>query len=84
VYKRQESRIYDFKKGQELDLINPYTKEEFAGKIVSIKQLPQYAEITSTAPLYDLSESVYELKVMLTSELPETEFYTNATILLKD
>ena len=79
-----ESNIYDFKKGDELNLVNPYTEEEFKGKIVRIKQLPQYADITSTAPLYDLSESVYELKVIPTSDVSGSNFYANATILLKD
>lgn len=79
-----ESRIYDFKVGSELVMINPYTKEEITGKLTYIKQLPQYAEITSTAPVYDLSESVYELKVIPTSDISGSAFYTNATILLKD
>lgn len=79
-----ESRIYDFKVGSELVMINPYTKEEVTGKLTYIKQLPQYAEITSTAPVYDLSESVYELKVIPTSNISGSVFYTNATILLKE
>jgi HlyD family secretion protein len=79
-----ESRIYDFKVGSELVMINPYTKEEITGKLTYIKQLPQYAEITSTAPVYDLSESVYELKVIPTSNISGSTFYTNATILLKE
>jgi len=79
-----ESRIYDFKVGSELLMINPYTKEEITGRLAIIKQLSKYAEITSTAPLYDLSESVYELKVIPTSNISGSTFYTNATILLKE
>ncbi|MBZ9629511.1 efflux RND transporter periplasmic adaptor subunit [Salegentibacter sp. LM13S] len=79
-----ESRIYDFKVGSELVMLNPYTDEEFTGRLATIKQLPQYADITSTAPLYDLSESVYELKVIPTSDISGSTFYTNATILLKE
>jgi len=79
-----ESRIYDFKVGSELLMINPYTKEEITGRLATIKQLSKYAEITSTAPLYDLSESVYELKVIPTSNISGSTFYTNATILLKE
>ncbi|MGM0934698.1 MAG: HlyD family secretion protein [Bacteroidota bacterium] len=79
-----ESRIYDFERGSELVMINPYTKEEITGRITYIKQLPQYAEITSTAPLYDLAESVYELKVIPTSNTTGKTYYTNATILIKD
>lgn len=79
-----ESRIYDFKVGSELVMMNPYTGEEITGRIATIKQLAKYAEITSTSPLYDLSESVYELKVIPTSDISGSTFYTNATILLKD
>ncbi|MDX1751622.1 MAG: efflux RND transporter periplasmic adaptor subunit [Salinimicrobium sediminis] len=78
-----ESNIYDFKEGKELVMVNPYTEEAIEGKILAIKQLAHYADITSTAPLYDLSESVYELKVVPTSDISELQFYTNATILLK-
>lgn len=78
-----ESRIYDFEQGNELSIINPYTNEEVTGRIAYIKQLPQYAEITSTAPLYDLAESVYELKIIPTSNISASTFYTNATVLLK-
>ena len=65
-----ESKIYDYEVGQELTLINPYTKIETKAKIVAIKQLAQYADITSTAPLYQLSESIYELKIVPTSKDP--------------
>lgn len=78
-----ESNIYDFKEGEELVMVNPYTEVEIKGKIQAIKQLAHYADITSTAPLYDLSESVYELKVVPVSDISKHTFYTNATILLK-
>lgn len=78
-----ESKIYDFEVGKALTLVNPYTKEETAAKIVAIKQLAQYADITSTAPLYQLSESIYELKVVPTTDVSEQTFFTNATILIK-
>ncbi|WP_027126558.1 HlyD family secretion protein [Gelidibacter mesophilus] len=78
-----ESRIYDFEVGKALTLVNPYTKQETSAKIVAIKQLAQYADITSTSPLYELSESIYELKVVPTSDTGDQKFYTNATILIK-
>ncbi|MDX1278435.1 HlyD family secretion protein [Oceanihabitans sediminis] len=78
-----ESKIYDFEVGQELTLVNPYTKEETKAKIIAIKQLAQYADITSTAPLYQLSESIYELKVVPAEDVSGQKFYTNATILIK-
>ena len=78
-----ESKVYDFEVGKPLTLINPYTKEEINAIIVAIKQLAQYADITSTAPLFELSESIYELKVVPTSDISKQKFYTNATILIK-
>ncbi|WOD44515.1 HlyD family secretion protein [Hwangdonia lutea] len=78
-----ESKIYDFEVGKELTLINPYTKEETPSKVVAINQLAQYANITSTAPLYQLSESIYELKVVPTTDVSEQKFFINATILIK-
>ncbi len=79
-----ESKIYNFEVGKQLTLINPYTKKEISAKIQSIKQLAQYADITSTAPLYDLSESIYELKVVPTSKNSDQSFYANATVLIKE
>ena len=78
-----ESKVYAFEVGKPLELINPFTKEEIKAKIVAIKQLAQYADITSTAPLYKLSESIYELKVVPTSNVSGESFFLNATILIK-
>ena len=78
-----ESKVYAFEVGKPLELINPFTKEEIKAKIVAIKQLAQYADITSTAPLYELSESIYELKVVPTSNVSGESFFLNATILIK-
>ncbi|MGO3184452.1 MAG: HlyD family secretion protein [Aequorivita sp.] len=78
-----ESKIYDFKPGQNLTLVNPYTKEEIDSKIIAINQLAHYADITSTAPLYELDESIYELKVVPTADVEDMTFYLNATVLIK-
>ncbi|WP_233862239.1 HlyD family secretion protein [Tenacibaculum piscium] len=86
-----ESKVYNFKTGAPITLINPYTKEEIQGKIIAIKQLAKYADITSTAPLYELSEAIYELKIIpldknieKTGENNEQIFYLNATVLIKE
>ena len=78
-----ESKVYDFEVGEPLTLINPFTKEEIDTKIIVIKQLAQYADITSTAPLYELSESIYELKAVPNSDISKQKLYINATILIK-
>ncbi len=77
-----ESGIYNFKVGEPVTVVNPYTKEEISAEISAIKQLAQYADVTTTAPVYELSEAIYELKVV-----PKTKtgtFYANATMLLKE
>lgn len=78
-----ESKIYDFKVGNKVTLLNPYTKKETTGEVIVIKQLAAYADVTSTAPLYKLSESIYELKIIPTSKVGNQSFFLNATILLK-
>ncbi len=78
-----ESKVYEYEVGKSLIITNPFTKEEVTTRIASINQLAQYANITSTAPLYELSESIYELKVVPTSDISEQKFYLNATILIK-
>ncbi|MDO6437387.1 biotin/lipoyl-binding protein [Cyclobacterium sp. 1_MG-2023] len=78
-----ESKIYDFEVGQNLTLVNPYNHDEIDAKVIAIKQLAKYADITSTAPLYELSESIYELKVVPTSDVSAQKFYINATFLIK-
>jgi len=78
-----ESQVYEYEVGKSLIITNPFTKEEVTTRIASINQLAQYANITSTAPLYELSESIYELKVVPTSDISEQKFYLNATILIK-
>lgn len=78
-----ESKIYNFKVNQELTVENPYTKEKYQAKIIAIKQLAHYADITSTAPLYELDESIYELKVVPVTKQPDARFYLNSTVLIK-
>ena len=78
-----ESKIYDYKIDQNLILENPYTKEEIQAKIIAINQLAQYADITTTAPLYGLDESIFELKVVPTENIEDMTFYLNATMLIK-
>ncbi len=78
-----ESKIYDFKVGSSIIIVNPYTKKEIQSKILSINQLAQYADVTSTSPLYDLSESIYELKIVPVSIPDAQTFYANSTVLIK-
>ncbi|PCH75916.1 MAG: biotin attachment protein [Flavobacteriaceae bacterium] len=78
-----EAKVYDYKIGQELVVVNPYTKKEFPCKIVAIKQLARYADITSTSPLYKLSEAIYELKLLPLKAIVTGDLYLNATVLIQ-
>ncbi|MEO8795234.1 MAG: biotin/lipoyl-binding protein [Daejeonella sp.] len=79
-----ESKIYGFKVGASVTIVNPYTKKEIQSKIVSINQLAQYADVSSTSPTYDLSESIYELKIAPVSNPDAQKLYANATVLIKE
>lgn len=79
-----ESEIYNFKVGQTITLVNPYTEEEVSSKVAAINQLAHYADITSTSPLYSLDESIYELKLVPTTDVSERTFYSNSSILFKE
>ena len=78
-----ESQVYEFKVGDKLTVVNPYTKEETATKLVAIKQLAHYSDITSTAPMYELSEPVYELKLVPEKSTVDGNYFMNSTIVLK-
>ena len=78
-----ESDVYKFKENQEVTLINPFTKEEIKAKIITIKPLAKYADITTSYPNEKLSESVYELKIKPLNNNTKMPFYQNAKMLLK-
>jgi len=78
-----EAKVYDYKIGQEIKVVNPYTNKEFVCKIIAIKQLARYADITSTSPLYKLSEAIYELKLLPLEAISTGDLYLNATVLIK-
>jgi len=78
-----EAKVYDYKIGQELQIVNPYTDKKFTSKIIAIKQLARYADITSTSPLYKLSEAIYELKLSPLETIENGDLYLNATVLIQ-
>lgn len=78
-----ESKIYNYAVGETLTVLNPYTREEIPSKIMAIKQLPRYADITSTSPLYKLDEAIYELKLVPLNTDFGHQLFINATVLLK-
>ncbi|HOZ84391.1 MAG TPA: biotin/lipoyl-binding protein [Niabella sp.] len=77
-----ESKIEKFKKSSALNMQVPYNKMEITGKIVSIKQMAKYADITTAFPDYDPGDAVYEIKVMPVNLSAANDLLVNANILL--
>ncbi len=77
-----ESKIANYKIGETYEVTSPFTNASYKGKLISIKQLTRYADITSAFPDYELGEATYELKIV-----PEgttaNELYANITVLLR-
>lgn len=78
-----ESAISKYKKGQEVNMQVVYNKENLAGKIVYIKQLTRYADITTAYPDYQLQDAVYEIKVKPTDMNKAKSILVNANVILK-
>jgi HlyD family secretion protein len=77
-----ESQIAPYKKGQALAINVPYTKKSYGGMILTIKQMPRYADITTAYPDYGMDDAVYELKIAPADVRGAEELLYNATITL--
>ena len=77
-----ESKIMKYKVGESFMVNSPFSKTDYKAKLISIKQLTRYADITSAFPDYQLGESIYELKLIPVDENKANELYANFTVLL--
>jgi HlyD family secretion protein len=78
-----ESQIGSVTQGEDVEVFVPYAKKTIKGKISIIKQLANYANITTAYPDYQMEEALYEIKIVPTN-LTETEgLLNNASIILK-
>lgn len=77
-----ESKVYDYHLNQEITIINPNNNVELKCKLIAIKQLARYADISSTAPAYELSEAIYELKLQAIEDNNQ-DWFVNSTVLIK-
>jgi len=75
-----ESQINAFRKGDETLVQVPYVKKEYSGKIVTIKQMPRYADITTAYPDYEMDDAVYEVKIVPDKVVETEDLLYNATI----
>ncbi|MEN8186298.1 MAG: biotin/lipoyl-binding protein [Bacteroidota bacterium] len=77
-----ESSVAKYKPGSVYTVISPFTDSSIKAKLINIKQLTHYADITSAFPEYQLGESTYELKLVPDNEEDLSSVYTNLTVLL--
>ncbi|GLU55176.1 hypothetical protein Dfri01_46370 [Dyadobacter frigoris] len=77
-----ESKIAPYKKGEKITIDIPYNKQSFPGKILTIKQMPRYADITTAYPDYEMDDAVYELKIAPDNIKDAEQLLYNATITL--
>lgn len=78
-----ESMISKYQKGQAVQMKTTYGNKEFAGKIVSIKQLTKYADITTAFPDYNPEDAVYEVKVVPNDTTTTKGLLVNSSVVLQ-
>ncbi len=78
-----ESKISKYQKGMTVNMKFTYGNQEFSGKIVSIKQLTKYADITTAFPDYQPEDAVYEIKVIPTDRAKVNNILVNSSVTLK-
>jgi HlyD family secretion protein len=79
-----ESKVNAFQVNQSVTVTVPFINKNIEAKVVSVKQLPKYADNTSTSPNYQLGESIFELKVVPVKEQDAEGLYANSTVLLEE
>ena len=78
-----ESKISKYQKGMTVNMKSTYGNQEFSGKIISIKQLTKYADITTAFPNYQPEDAVYEIKVIPTDRAKVNSLLVNSSVILK-
>ena len=78
-----ESKIAKYQKGMMVKMVIKYSDKEFAGKIVAIKQLAKYADITTAFPDYEPEEAIYEIKVVPKNQAAAKDILVNSNVALK-
>ncbi len=78
-----ESKISKYQKGMTVNMKSTYGNQEFSGKVVSIKQLTKYADITTAFPDYQPEDAVYEIKVIPTDRAKVNALLVNSSVTLK-
>ncbi|WEK37870.1 MAG: biotin/lipoyl-binding protein [Candidatus Pseudobacter hemicellulosilyticus] len=78
-----ENSINAYKTGDSFTIQVPNTSTSIRAKIVAVKQLPRYADNTSTSPNRQVGEGFYELKLVPLQPAEAKALYNNSTVLLE-
>lgn len=78
-----ESKISSYQKGKTVKMLVNYNQKEITGRIVSIKQLAKYADITTAFPDYNPEDAVYEIKVIPDNRGQLGNILVNSNVVLK-
>ncbi len=78
-----ESKISSYQKGKTVKVVVNYNQKEITGRIVSIKQLARYADITTAFPDYNPEDAVYEIKVIPDNRALLGNILVNSNVVLK-
>lgn len=78
-----ESKISAYEKGKTVKMVVNYNQKEITGRIVSIKQLAKYADITTAFPDYNPEDAVYEIKVIPDNRDQLGNILVNSNVVLK-
>ena len=78
-----ESKISAYQKGKTVKMVVNYNQKEITGRIVSIKQLAKYADITTAFPDYNPEDAVYEIKVIPNNRAQLGNILVNSNVVLK-
>ena len=78
-----ESKISAYEKGKTVKMVVKYNQKEITGRIVSIKQLAKYADITTAFPDYNPEDAVYEIKIIPDNRAQLGNILVNSNVVLK-
>lgn len=78
-----EKAINAYPVGKEVKVTVPGTDKIIAAKIAMVRQLPRYADNTSTAPNREIGEAFYELKVVPVQSAEAAGLYNNSAVMLQ-
>ncbi|MFT3678017.1 MAG: biotin/lipoyl-binding protein [Chitinophagaceae bacterium] len=78
-----EKKINAYPLGKEVTIQVSGVDKTIPAKIVLVKQLPRYADNTSTAPNREIGEAFYELKIVPLQAADASGLYNNSSVFIK-